>query len=219
MRSVRIIILIVFSIGILYGCAHEGEAVKPAQELYDEGARQAAKGNVEKASDIFMQVRTYYPGHDLARRALLATADLYYDKEDYPGALKSYQEFRMLYPTDPDAGYCLYRIGMCHYKQMGTFDRDQSESTRAIQSFDAFLRSYPDSPHAGDAAKYMKDARTLIAQHDIYVGRFYLKKGNASAACSRFQSVKKQYPDIQLEEDVDALITKTCSSGAAAGKN
>lgn len=209
-------ILILLAAVILAGCAHDGDAIRPAQELFDEGVRLAAKGDAEKASETFMQVRTYYPGHELARRALLATADLHFDKEDYPSALKSYREFRLLYPTDPDAGYGLFRIGMCHYRQMGTFDRDQSETTKAIQSFDAFLKTYPDSPHAADAAGYRLEARTLLARHDVSIGRFYLRKGNLNAACSRFRAVKGQYTATELSEDIDALILRACSSGADA---
>lgn len=219
MRPFHLTILAVLSMMLVVSCAHEGEGIKPAQEIFDEGVRLAAKGNVEKASETFMQVRTYYPGNDLARRALLATGDLYYDNEDYVSALKSYQEFRLLYPTDPDAGYSLFRIGMCHYRQMGTLDRDQGETTRAIQSFDAFLKTYPGSPHAEEAARYMKEARTLLARHNVYIGRFYLRKGNAVAACNRFLAVKAQYPDVSLEDDVDALIVRACSSGLSPGKD
>jgi len=218
MRKLLLTISAMLFVTLFLSCAHEEDAIKPAQELFDEGARLAAKGDAEKASETFMQVRTYYPANDLARRALLATGDLYYDKEDYPAALKSYQEFRLLYPTDADAGYGLFRIGMCHYQQMGTLDRDQSETTRAIQSFDAFLKTYPGSPHAEEAARYMKEARIMLARHNVYIGKFYLKKGNARAACNRFQAVKAQYPDADLEDDVDALILKACSSGAAAPK-
>ena len=213
MRPVPLTITILLAAALFFGCAHEEDAIRPAQELFDEGARLAAKGDVEKASDTFMQVRTYYPGHDLARKALLATGDLYYDEEDYPSALKSYQEFRLLYPTDPDAGYGLFRIGMCHYRQMGTFDRDQSQTIKAIQSFDAFLKTYPGSPHTEEAARYRNEARTQLARHNVYIGRFYLRKGNTAAACARFAAVKAQYPDAELGEDIDALILEACSSG------
>ena len=219
MKPVLLTIAILLLTALFLSCAHEEAAIKPAQELFDEGARLAAKGDVEEASDTFMQVRTYYPGHDLARRALLATGDLYYDEEDYPSALKSYQEFRLLYPTDPGAGYSLFRIGMCHYRQIGTLDRDQSETTKAIQSFDAFLKTYPDSPQAPEANGYVKEARTMLARHNVYIGKFYLKKGNARAACDRFQAVKAQYPDAELEEDIDGLILKACSSGTDAAKD
>ncbi|MGD0821003.1 MAG: outer membrane protein assembly factor BamD [Desulfomonilia bacterium] len=219
MKKVPFIIVSMVIIAIISSCAHEAEKkIKPAQELYDEAAALAKKGKVEKAADAFMQVRTYYPGHELARKSILETGNLYYDHEDYELALKNYEEFRLLYPTDLDAGYCLFRIGMCHYKQMSTFDRDQTETTKAIQSFEGFMKSYPDSPYGKDATNGLKEARTVLAKHYLYIGKFYLKKGNKKAACNRFQSVKQQYADTDLGEDIDILISKACTSSVPAPK-
>jgi outer membrane protein assembly factor BamD len=216
MRPALFLIIPVVLTVLLFGCAHETEKIRPAQELYDEASQLAKDGNVEKASEAFMQVRTYYPGNDLARRSLLSTADLYYDHEDYALALKNYEEYRLLYPTDADAGYCVFRIGMCHYKQTGTFDREQSETIKSIQSFEGFLKTYPSSPYSKDAASNLKEARTLLAKHYVYIGKFYLKKGNAKAACTRFQSVKRQYTDTDIGEDIDDLIARSCTASVPA---
>lgn len=216
MRPLLCIIVFLLSAWLISGCATEQEAVKPAQELFDEAAALAKKGDVEKASEAFLQVRTYYPAHDLARKSLLRTADLYYDNEDYESALKSYDEFRVLYPTDPDAGYALFRIAMCHHQQMGTFDRDQSDTLRAIQNFEAFLKSYPGSPYTAEASEKLKEARTLVAKHDFSIGKYYLKRGKTRAACARFQTVKRQYPDVDLGEEIDSLIATACTSSDAA---
>jgi outer membrane protein assembly factor BamD len=212
MRKALSIIIYLFISSLIFSCAHDTDKIKPAQELYDEATGLAKKGDVEKAAEAFMQVRTYYPGHELARKAIFNTADLYYDQEDYELALKNYEEFRLLYPTDIDAGYCLFRIGMCHYKQMGTLDRDQNETLKAIQSLEAFLKTYPGSPYIINTTDSLKEAKTLLAKHYVYIGKFYLKKGNSKAACSRFQSIKKQFPDTDLGEDIDSLISTSCNS-------
>jgi outer membrane protein assembly factor BamD len=216
-RALYIIIFLVFS-SLIYSCAHEPDKIKPAQELFDEASQFAKNGKVDKAAEAFMQVRTYYPGHELARKSIFSTADLYYNQEDYELALKNYEEFRLLYPTDFDAGYCLFRIGLCHYKQMGTLDRDQSETMKAIQSFEVFMKTYPTSPYGKDAEASLKEARNLLAKHYVYIGKFYLKKGNSKAACTRFQSIKKQYPDTDIGEDIDALISTSCTSSVPAPK-
>jgi outer membrane protein assembly factor BamD len=218
MRRALSTIICLFISSLIFSCAHDTDKIKPAQELYDEAAQLAKKGNVEKAAEAFMQVRTYYPGHELARKAIFNTADLYYDQEDYELALKNYEEFRLLYPTDMDAGYCLFRIGMCHYKQMGTLDRDQNETMKAIQSFEVFMKTYPGSPYVKEAADRLKEAKTLLAKYYAYIGKFYLKKGNSKAACARFQSIKRQYPDADLDEDLDSLISTSCSSSVPAPK-
>jgi outer membrane protein assembly factor BamD len=203
---------------LLAGCAHGPEAPKTAQELYDEAVRLATKGDVEKAADAFMKVRTYHPSHELARRALLATGDLYYDKKDYESAMKSYQEYRMLYPTDKEAGYCLFRIGMCHFNQMSEHDRDQGETVRAVSSFDSFLRTYPGSPHVEKARECLKEARKRLAQNMLIVGRFYLRKGNLQAACARFRVVGEHYGDVVSADELEALVSSSCSTGPAPHK-
>jgi outer membrane protein assembly factor BamD len=218
MRRALTIIIWLFISSLIFSCAHDTDKIKPAQELYDEAAQLAKKGDVEKAAEAFMQVRTYYPGHELARKAIFSTADLYFDQEEYELALKNYEEFRLLYPTDKDAGYCLFRIGMCHYKQMGTLDRDQNETMKAIQSFEVFMKTYPGSPYGKEAADSLKEAKTLLAKNYVYIGKFYLKKGNSKAACTRFQSVKRQYPDTDLGEDIDSLISTSCTSSVPAPK-
>jgi outer membrane protein assembly factor BamD len=212
MKRAIYIILSVLMFTVVLSCAHKKEETKPAQELFTEASALAKKGKVEKAAEAFMQVRTYYPGHELARKSLLATADLYYDQETYPEALKNYEEFRLLYPTDAEAGYSLYRIAMCHYKQMTTYDRDQTETVKAIQSYEAFLKTYPNSPYSTDSTSKLKDAKKLLASHYISIGKFYLKKKNNKAACTRFQLVKRQYPDINLDENIDALISRACTT-------
>lgn len=207
------IILLALIVASLVGCAHDQEGIKPAQTLFDEATLLASKGKVDKATEAFMEVRTYYPGHDLARKSLIATADLYFNEEQYDTAMESYKEYRLLYPTDTDASYSLYRVGMCYFNQLNTFDRDQTTTVQAIKTFEGFIYSYPDSPYVPDATEKLTASRQTLARHYIYIGKFYLRNHNKPAACKRFQYVRTQYPDIDLDEDLEELIAKSCDDG------
>ncbi len=212
MKTRRISFILILSIILLMsGCAHEEAGIRPAKEIYKEAEELAADGKVEKATEKFMEVRTYYPADELARAALLATADLNYNNELYEPALQSYEEFRLLYPTDDSAGYALYRIGLCHFNQINDYDRDQLTTIKSIQAFDNFISSYPNSQLVQAARDNLTEAKTVIAKHYIYIGKFYLKKKDYKGACNRFQYVKKNYPDIHLEDDVDSLISRSCT--------
>ena len=202
---------------IVGGCAHDETKIRSAQELFQEATELAEKGKVEKAVEKFMEVRTYYPGDDLARKSLLATADLYYEQEDYASALQSYEEFRLLYPTDVESAYSLHRIAMSHFKQIGTPDRDQTETVRAIQTFESFLSSYPNSPYAEEAKTRLAEAKSTLAKHYVYIGKFYLKKKKYEAACNRFQYVREHYPDAPLDDDLDELLSRSCGEKGRAG--
>jgi outer membrane protein assembly factor BamD len=202
----------------LAGCAHEQPGVRTAQEIFQEASELAQKGKVDQASEKFMEVRTYYPGDDLAKKALMATADLYYNSELYESALQSYEEYRLLYPTDPEASYALYRVGLCHFNQMGDPDRDQTQTVKAIRAFENFLSSFPSSQYAQPARDNLAAARKVLASNYVYIGKFYLKKKDYTGACKRFQYVKSQFPGVQLEDDLDALISRACSTGVQPEK-
>ncbi|MFY9399198.1 MAG: outer membrane protein assembly factor BamD [Desulfomonilia bacterium] len=195
-----------------WGCAHEQLEPRSAQELFQEAVELAEKNKVEEAAEKYLEVRTYYPAHELAKKALLATADLYYEKEDYASALQSYEEYRLLYPTDPQTAYSLYRIGMSHFKQISSPDRDQTETVRAIQTFDTFLTSYPGSPYAREVQERLTEAKSVLAEHYVYIGKFYLKKKKYQAACSRFKYVRENYPGVPLSDDLDELIARSCEA-------
>jgi len=200
----------IFCILICVGCAHKPASERSAQELFDEAQKFATKGLVEKASERFMQVRTYYPANELAKKSLLSMADLYYEHEEYDSALNSYEEFSLLYPTDPEASYCFYRTGLCHYQKRASFDRSQDETQKAIQTLEQFLRRYPNSPLADQAKENLKNAKIVMAKHYLYIGKFYLKKHKYEAACNRFSYVKQHYSGLGVDADIDKLITKSC---------
>ncbi|MBN2297156.1 MAG: outer membrane protein assembly factor BamD [Deltaproteobacteria bacterium] len=204
------IIIIPFILMSLFGCAHKPEEIKPAQVMFQEATQLAKEKKVDKATEMFMEVRTYYPGHDLARKSLIAIADLNFEEKLYDEAMESYKEYRLLYPTDLDASDSLYKIGLCYFNQINSYDRDQTNTAQAIQILEEFIRTYPDSPYVGEAHEKLTEARTTMAKHYLYIGKFYLKNKNLGAACKRFNYLKRQYPDVDYGEDLDDLIAKSC---------
>jgi outer membrane protein assembly factor BamD len=206
------IFLLVFS--IMQGCAHDQEGkAPPADVLYKEAQQFATDGKVEKASEAYMKVRTFYPGNDLAKQSLLDLSDLYYKNEEYVSALNSYQEFRMLYPTDAKSEYCMFKSAMCHFKQILTIDRDQTETVKSIKSFEDFLRMYPDSTYSNEANENLKKSKIVLAKNGIYIGKFYMhRKKWHEAACRRFTEVKAGFPGLGLDEELDKLIRDSCDT-------
>lgn len=210
MRYARLIIYLAAMGFLTLGCAHKAAHEPTAQELFQEAQTLATSGQVDKAAEAYMKVRTYHPGHELAKEALLATGDLYFQHKEYESALGSYQEFRMLYPTDAKTPYALFQIGMCHFKQVKSYDRDQTATINAIRVFQDFLRLFPDSPYRPEAEDRLREARTLIAKNYLYIGKFYLKKHKTEAACKRFQYIRDNYAGLGFDTEVNALIAKAC---------
>ena len=79
---------------------------------------------------------------------------------------------------------------------MPTIDRDQSKALSAVQEFDRFSKSHPQSEYITQAKINREEAQKNIVAHEFYIGEFYLKQSNYLAALGRFESIVKNYPEI-----------------------
>ena len=195
---------------VLTACAADETAKKSADVLYAEAQKLSKGSRPDRAIDVYQNIRTYYPGHELAKRALLSMADLQFTEKQYDQAASNYNEFRMLYPTDTEAPYCLYRIGMCFFNQTATYDRDQTNSAQAVQVLGQFVSLYPTSPYVTEAKTDIDVARSLIARQELSVAEFYIKNKKYKAACARATSIEANYGDLGFDEQIAKIKSQSC---------
>jgi outer membrane protein assembly factor BamD len=67
--------------------------------------------------------------------AEMGIADAYFSDKQYLQAILAYSEFLNLHPTNENLPYVMYQIGMCHFNEITTIDRDQSEAFKALKEF------------------------------------------------------------------------------------
>src|SRR5512139_3422126 len=90
---------------------------KPPEVLAEQGIKDLKKKNYDDAIDTFEKVRDRYPYSEQALLAQIKVADAYFYKKKYDEALQAYKEFEKLHPTNKAVPYCIYREGLCYYRQ------------------------------------------------------------------------------------------------------
>ena len=113
--------------------------------LYQQGVEYYQDGSYKKAVDLFQRLKEEYPLSKYSIMAEMGIADSYFSGKEYVEAELAYSEFLNLHPTNENLPYVLYQIGMCHFNQITTIDRDQSEAFKALKEFE---RLGPASPAA-----------------------------------------------------------------------
>ena len=91
--------------------------------------------------------------------------------------------------------YVLYQEGMTHYQQMKGVDRDQTPAILVIRIMGNLVNSYPESEYAARAKARIAEAQNNVAGHEFYVGEFYFKRKDYSAALKRFMGLIEFAPD------------------------
>jgi outer membrane protein assembly factor BamD len=181
---------------ICSGCAwFESKEDQSAQELVQNGVDFFEEGNYKKAIDAFEKLRDWYPFSRYAILAELKIADAYFNLESYADAIFAYEEFEQLHPRNEAIPYVIYRIARSYFNQIDTIDRDQSNASKALETYSRLIRQYPGDAYAGMARSDMVACYQSLSGHEFYVGLFYYKNKNYKAAKARFAAVVEKYPD------------------------
>ena len=133
--------------------------------------------------------------------------DCHFKNEAYPEAIQTYRQFVRIRPSHKEIPYARFRIAEAYYNQIpgGWFmtppshERDQSAARDALIQLRRFVVDYPDDQRVPDAHKLMEKCMSLLAAHELYVARFYLKRDAYRGVISRLKGLLAAYPGSGVE--------------------
>ncbi len=218
----RVTIVVIAILFVSSGCAwFKTQEEKSANELITEGMEDFEDGKYKKAVESFQKLKDWYPFSKYAILAELKVADAHFYEEQYEEAIFSYEEFETLHPRNEAIPYVIYQIGRCYFKQVDTIDRDQSNTQKALDTFNRLIKTYPDNEYSKKALAHRTKCQKLMAGHDMYVGKYYYKGKHYKAALHRFKSVLSTYPDVGVHHQAlhyIAACEKTMQEEEAKGR-
>ncbi|GAB6060882.1 outer membrane protein assembly factor BamD [Desulfonatronum parangueonense] len=167
-----------------------------AQELAQAGFEAMEAKEYRQAITFFTKLKDRYPFSPFTSAAELALADAYFLSEQYEAAVQTYLEFESLHPGHESIPYVLFQVGMSYLKQFRSIDRPTDNLHLAIQYFTRVQQMFPDTVYARDASEFITQARTRIAEHELFVADFYWRRGQYGPAWRRYQQVSNEFADI-----------------------
>ena len=207
----------VFLVGFFVnGCAWwaKNEPEPTPQLLYNNALKLFQNKKYKRAAEAFKKFKEEYPLSDYTPLVELRIADAVLFDKNYAEAIILYEEFKKLHPLHPEIPYAIYQLGMCHFHQIHSFDRDQTETEKAIEQFRYLIENFPQNPRTDDAKAKMQVCLRRIADHEFYIGNFYFRMKKYKAAMGRFEGILQKYPESGLTEKVKRLVA-TCQAEIA----
>ncbi|MGH1400487.1 MAG: outer membrane protein assembly factor BamD [Acinetobacter tandoii] len=219
------ITMLALSLGI--ASAMVGCSSNPKKEVVDTGPQLSEQVYIQKAekaldngqytdaAKYLEAIDTYYPTGDYAQQAQLELLYTKFQQKDYEGTISLAERFIRLNPQHPNVDYAYYVRGVANmeqnydglmrYTSLKQSHRDTSYLKLAYQNFVDFIRRYPSSTYAVDAAQRMKYIGNELAESEMNVARFNIKRKAWLAAVERSQWVIEHYP--QTPQIPEALAT------------
>ncbi|HET8694334.1 MAG TPA: outer membrane protein assembly factor BamD [Aquabacterium sp.] len=188
-------------------------------KLYADAKDDQADGNYETSIKKLEKVEARASGTLLAQQAQLDLAYAYYKTDEKPQALAKLDRFIRLHPTSPALDYAYYLQGLINFNDdLGFFgrvarqnlaERDQQASRDAYDSFKQLIERFPNSKYAPDAKLRMNYVVNSLAEGEVHVARYYLRRGAYLAAANRAQQAVKDYRQSPAVEEALSIMVKS----------
>ncbi len=202
-------ILIFLLIFILSGCSYfskdEDSSARywTVERLYTEAKSALDSGYYSKAVEYYQYLETRFPFGVYGQQSLLDLAYAYYKTEDFEASISACNRFIRLYPQNPHVDYAYFLRGLNNFNQgkglterFLPIDLAQRDPASALQAFNDFMelsKRFPESQYIDDSRKRMVHLRNILAEHEVHVANYYMRRGAYLAAVNRARFVVENY--------------------------
>ncbi|MGB5606204.1 MAG: outer membrane protein assembly factor BamD [Gammaproteobacteria bacterium] len=174
-----------------------------ANQLYAAAKEQLNSKNYDKAIEYFEKLEARYPFGRYAQQAQLEIAYAYYKYDEPDSAIAAADHFIKIYPRHQNVDYAWYIKGLTNYSRGSSIvdrylpqnpaERDTFTMRKAYDDFSQLVKRYPDSVYANDAAQRMIHLRNNMAEYEIHVADYYMRRKAYIAAANRGKYVVENY--------------------------
>jgi outer membrane protein assembly factor BamD len=204
------------------GCAIFGDPTEidetkgwGVQRIYSEASQAMRDKDYEKAIKFYGIIESRYPHGKYAVQAQLETAYAYYKKSEPAPAMAAADRFIKMHPHHPNVDYAYYLKGLATFNERGIVeklteqdisDRDPKALRESFASFKELVTRYPESKYVKDATQRMSYLVNTLAESEINVARYYMKRQAYLAAINRCKYVLVEYPDSPSQEEALVIM-------------
>ena len=147
----------------------------------------------DKAVEIFQAIVDDGPFGEYGQLAQYKLGLAHLALEEYEPAVAAFEQLLSRYPDSPLVDDAHFQIAQASLK--GTFQAsyDQSPTDLAIRELDTFMKDFPDSPLAKDAARRLEGLKERRAQHEYEVGQFYERRHHPESARTYYEAIVDRF--------------------------
>ncbi|HSI46858.1 MAG TPA: outer membrane protein assembly factor BamD [Ideonella sp.] len=207
----RIALVALLAVTAACGSLKDEEMKGTAEKLYADAKEEMASGNWTAAIKGLERVEGRAGGGLLGQQSQLDLAYSYWKSGEKAQAITTLDRFIKLNPSSPGLDYALYLRGLVNFNedfgilaalsQQQQSERDQQASRESYQSFKQLVDQFPDSKYSPDARARMDYIVNALADYEVHVARYYLRRGALVAAANRAQQAITVYPQTPATEE------------------
>jgi outer membrane protein assembly factor BamD len=189
------------------------------EQLYAQAQRSLRAYDFNNAIKTYEALTARYPFTNEARQARLDLIYAYYRAGESESAIDAADQFIRENPTHPRVDYAWYVKGLVDFERtpnvlerffrVDLTERPTTTARKAFISLRTVVEQFPKSEYAHDARLRMLYLRNRLAEYEVHVARYYLKRGAYVAAAQRAKNAIEQYDGAPAVRDALQILIES----------
>ena len=207
----KVFIAILFLSILTLGCKSEFEKIRTSNDaelIYNSAVKFYQEENYAQALELITIVLNSYRGKKEFEDLNYMLANANYQLGNYELASSYFKNFANGFLNSHRREESDFMSAYSLYQTSPTFRLDQGSTLKAIDAFQLFVNSYPNSPRIPECNRLMDELRAKLEEKAYNEAYLYYNIGQFEAAIHSFENMLKDYPETSRVPMVRYYIIK-----------
>ncbi len=193
-------------------CKTEFERIRTstdAELIYEKAMEYYDQEEYLRAQTLFELVLNSFRGSAKAEKLYFRYAYTHYYLNSFLLASHYFENFANTFTSSEQREEAEFMKGYSNYLLSPSFRLDQQYTQKAIDQFQLFVNTYPNSDRAARCNELIDECRKKLEMKAYHQGRLYFDLRNYASAVHSFENLLKDFPESANAEEVRFLIVKS----------
>ncbi len=194
------------------GCKSEFEKLRAtgdAETLHTRAFEYYEKGDYEKAQMLFELIINNLRGKVQAEKVYFYYANTHYYLQKYLLASYYYTNFSNTFPNSEYREEADFMSEYSNYEMSPGYRLDQTYTEKAIEGFQAFANTFPNSTRVEQCNRLITEMRQKLEKKAFEEAELYYNLKQYQSAVHTFENVLNEYPDTKESELIRYKMIKS----------
>lgn len=182
---------------------------KNTEQIYQAALDAYRNKKYRNATIYFDAVYNDLYSSDRADTILFYASKSYYNQGMYDIAAEGFDQYRKTFSRRPFAEEAEFLLPMCWYNLSRPAERDQTETHKAITTFNEYLNRHPESIKAQDIKMMLEELQGKLYEKEFINASLYFKLRSYPASVAALRYSLKDTPETPYRETMMYLICKS----------
>ncbi len=176
--------------------------------IYKKAFEYFDNEDYQKAQTLFEAIIPHYRGKKELEKIYYSYAYTFYNLERYIMASYYFKNFAKTFPNSNFREEAEFMAAYSNYELSPTYRLDQTYTLKAIDDFQLFVNTFPQSDRVKECNKLIDELRAKLELKDFKAAELYYDLHQYQAATHSFENLLKDYPETTKAEEIRYLMAK-----------